>query len=72
MMTNIPGDFSVALKENGLDKFFSGSARSHQQEYLKWIADAKRPETRKQRIQKALKMLSDKRAKKTARSKKNI
>jgi uncharacterized protein YdeI (YjbR/CyaY-like superfamily) len=69
-MTDIPKDFSDALKENGLDEFFSGSEGSHQQEYLKWITRAKRPETRKRRIQKAVKMLSAKRTEKTARSKK--
>jgi uncharacterized protein YdeI (YjbR/CyaY-like superfamily) len=70
-MTDIPKDFSDALKERGLDEFFSGSTGPHQREYLKWIAEAKRPETRKQRIQKAVKMLFDKRAEKTIRSKNN-
>ena len=69
-MTDIPKDFSDALKENGLDEFFSGSAGSHQQEDLKWITGAKWPETRKRRVQKAVKMLSDKHAEKTDRSKK--
>jgi uncharacterized protein YdeI (YjbR/CyaY-like superfamily) len=70
-MTDIPKDFSDSLKESGLDEFFSGCTRSHQQEYLKWITEAKRPETRKQRIQKAVKMLSDKCAEKTTSSTKN-
>ncbi len=66
----IPQDFSDALKESGLDEFFSAYAVSHRREYLKWITEAKRPETRKQRIQKAVKMLSAKRVEKAARSKK--
>jgi uncharacterized protein YdeI (YjbR/CyaY-like superfamily) len=70
-MTDIPKDFSDALKERGLNEFFSDCAGSHQREYLKWITDAKRPETRKQRIQKAVNMLSDKSVDRTARSKKN-
>ena len=65
-MNSIPKDFAEALKEGGLDKSFSSFASSHQREYLKWIAEAKRPETREARIQKAIKMLSDKQAKKTA------
>jgi uncharacterized protein YdeI (YjbR/CyaY-like superfamily) len=69
-MADIPKDFSDALKEHGLAEFFSRYSPSHQREYLKWIAEAKRPETRKKRIQKAVKMLSDKRAEKTARPKK--
>ncbi|MGD0812789.1 MAG: YdeI/OmpD-associated family protein [Verrucomicrobiota bacterium] len=71
-MTGMPKDFSDALKESGLAEFFSGCAASHRREYLKWITGAKRPETRKERIKKAVKMLSDKCAKKTARSKKNL
>jgi uncharacterized protein YdeI (YjbR/CyaY-like superfamily) len=70
-MTNIPKDLSDALKESGLDGFFADCAGSHQREYLKWIAEAKRPETRKERIRKAMKMLSDKRAEATARPKKH-
>jgi uncharacterized protein YdeI (YjbR/CyaY-like superfamily) len=70
-MTGMPKDFSDALKESGLAGFFSDCAGSHQREYLKWITEAKRPETRKERIKKAVKMLSDKCAEKTARSKKH-
>ena len=69
-MANIPKDVSKALKDCGLAEFFSAYAPSHQREYLKWITEAKKPETRKKRIQKALKMLSDKRSEKSAHSKK--
>jgi uncharacterized protein YdeI (YjbR/CyaY-like superfamily) len=69
MITDIPKDFSDALKERGLTEVFSSYPVSHRQEYLKWITGAKRPETRKRRIQKALRMLSDKRAEKTGRLK---
>ena len=69
-MTAIPRDFSDALKEAGLDQFFSACAPSHQREYLKWITEAKRTETRKARINKAVGMLSEKRAEKTSTSKK--
>jgi len=70
-MTGVPKDFADALKESGLDEFFSRCANSHRREYLKWITEAKRPETRRERIKKAVKMLSDKSAKGSARSKKN-
>jgi len=69
-MTDIPKDFSDALKENGLEDFFSICTDSHRRAYLKWIAEAKRPETRKKRIQKSMKMLSEKCAERIARSKK--
>jgi uncharacterized protein YdeI (YjbR/CyaY-like superfamily) len=70
-MTDIPKDFSNALKESGLDEFFSGYAPSHRREHLKWITEAKQPETRKRRIEKTVKTLFAKRAEKTARLKKN-
>jgi uncharacterized protein YdeI (YjbR/CyaY-like superfamily) len=70
-MANIPKDFSDALAENGLNEFFLKYPPSHQREHLKWIAEAKRPETRKARIQKAMKTLADKRTEKAALLKKN-
>jgi len=70
-MTGAPKDFSDALKESGLAEFFSAYAPPHRREYLKWITEAKRPETRKERIRKAVKMLSDKCAEKAARSTKH-
>ena len=66
-MDDIPKDFSDALKESGLDEFFSGCMGPHRRDYLKWITEAKQPETRKKRIQKAVKMLSDKCAEENAR-----
>jgi uncharacterized protein YdeI (YjbR/CyaY-like superfamily) len=68
-MTDLPKDISDALKESGLDEFFSGYAPSHRREHLKWITEAKRPETRKRRIEKTMKTLFAKRAEKTAHSK---
>ncbi len=59
-MKNVPADLLAALKESGLDVFFAGCTAAHQREYLKWIAEAKRPETRKQRIVQAVKMISAK------------
>jgi uncharacterized protein YdeI (YjbR/CyaY-like superfamily) len=70
-MTGPPKDIVDALKESGLDEFFSGCTGSHRREYVKWISEAKRPETRTHRIQQAMKMLSAKRAEETARSKKH-
>jgi len=70
-VAEIPKDFSDALKEGGLDDFFSGCTGPHRREYLKWITEAKRPETRKERIEKTVKMLSIKYAEELARSKQN-
>ena len=68
-MKDIPKDFLDALKESKLDGFFSDCTDAHRREYLKWIAEAKRPETRKQRIIQAVKMISVKSAEETARRK---
>jgi uncharacterized protein YdeI (YjbR/CyaY-like superfamily) len=65
-MNAIPQDFAEALRKAGLADFFSGCTDPHQKEYLKWIAEAKRPETRKSRIAKATQMLSAKRAEERA------
>ena len=51
----IPAELLAALKKNkraraGFDKF----SHSHQKEYLEWIAEAKRDETRQRRIAQAM------------------
>jgi len=66
-----PNDFAVALEKVKLGKFFAGCAPAHQREYLKWIGEAKRPETRKERIGKAVKMLAARSTRKPAREKKS-
>jgi hypothetical protein len=62
-MADIPPDLAAALKGAGLADFFQGCTNAHRNEYLKWIGEAKRPETRRDRIGKALKALSDRRSK---------
>jgi len=62
-MPGIPSDLASALKSAGLADFFRDCTDAHRNEYLRWIAEAKRPETRRDRIGKALKALSDRRSK---------
>jgi len=69
-MTDIPKDFTDALKAGGVAQFFSGCTGPHQREYLNWIVGAKRPETRLRRIAQAMKMLSARQAKEAACAKK--
>lgn len=69
-MATTPQDFATALKAAGLAEFFADCTNAHRNEYLKWIAEAKRPETRQARITKAVQMLADKRAEEKAREKK--
>jgi uncharacterized protein YdeI (YjbR/CyaY-like superfamily) len=69
-MNDLPQDFAGALQHAGLSAFFADCTNAHRGEYLKWIAEAKRPETRKARIEKSIKMLSGKRAEEDAHARK--
>ena len=68
----MPKEFSAALKASGLTEFYAACRASDRREYLKWITEAKRPETRKQRIAKAVKMLSEKRDARVGHSSKSL
>ena len=68
-MATIPQDIASALKAAGLADFFADCTNAHKNEYLKWIGEAKKPETRQARIIKAMQMISDKRAEEEKRGK---
>ena len=70
-MSDTPQDLSDALKKAGLDRFFVGCTPAHRKEYLKWIDEAKKPETRNARIEKTVQMLSAKCTEEKVRVKKN-
>ena len=54
----VPTDLKQALSKNKTaDKFFSALAYSHQKEYVDWITEAKRKETRERRLSKTLCLL---------------
>jgi len=55
-----PQDLAEALKKAGLTEFFADCTKAHRREYLKWIDEAKRPETRQARIGKTVEMLAQK------------
>ena len=69
-MSELPEDIADALKSAGLAEFFTDCTPPHRNEYLKWIGEAKRPETRKTRIAKAMLLIADKRAEEIASEKK--
>ena len=69
-MNDVPEDFVEALERAGLAGFFADCTAAHRREYLKWVAEAKRPETRKARIAKAMQGLSEKRAQEDVRLRK--
>lgn len=68
-MSQLPPDLVAALEKAGLARFFADCTAAHQREYLKWIGEAKRPETRAARIAQATKMISEKKAKDAAKAK---
>lgn len=55
----IPREFADALKKNKAAlSAFQKTPPSHQREYLKYILQAKKPETRARRIQESIKRLA--------------
>jgi uncharacterized protein YdeI (YjbR/CyaY-like superfamily) len=69
-MNTVPQDIEDALKQAGLAEFFADCTPPHRNEYLKWIGEAKKPETRKARIDKAMLLISKKRAEEKTRARK--
>ena len=56
----VPDDFAAALSGNpAAQTTLAGLAPSHRREYLEWIIQAKRPETRAKRIAEAVRWLAE-------------
>lgn len=56
----VPEYFAAALKKNAkAHTTFESFPPSHRREYLEWITEAKREETRKERVAKTIKWLSE-------------
>ena len=61
----VPDELAKALGRNRAAREFFGSLSfSHQREYVQWITEAKRPETRARRIDRSIEMLEEKAAEK--------
>lgn len=57
-VVEVPDDFVEALKPfPAALEFFDGLSFTHQKEYVRWITEAKRVETRERRIAKGVEML---------------
>lgn len=54
----VPDDLAQALEQANLTKSFATLAYTHRREYVQWVTDAKKPETRERRIAKVVEMLS--------------
>lgn len=53
----VPADLAKALKAGRVDKPFAALAYSHRKEYVRWITEAKKQETRDRRIAQAVEMV---------------
>lgn len=53
----VPDDFAKALKKSKLTDVFEKMSYTHRKEYVNSVLDAKKPETRLKRIEKALEMI---------------
>jgi hypothetical protein len=56
-VVEVPGDFEKALKKSKLKDTFEMMSFTHRKEYVNSVLDAKKPETRLRRIEKALEMI---------------
>ena len=58
--TKLPGYVSAALKKNGkAEKTFQNLSPSGRREYVQWIVEAKREDTRQKRLKTAVQWLSE-------------
>ena len=53
----VPAQFENLMKKEGLLPVFKKLSYTHRKEYCRWIADAKKEETRVKRLEKAIEML---------------
>ncbi|MEP7308398.1 MAG: YdeI/OmpD-associated family protein [Acidobacteriota bacterium] len=56
----IPDEFAKRLKKEKILAFFEALSHTHRKEYVRWITEAKKEETRKARFEKAIVMLKQK------------
>ena len=59
-VVTVPENLSQAMEAGGVRAFFDGLAYTHQKEYVQWILEARKEETRQNRIAKAIGMMKDK------------
>jgi bifunctional DNA-binding transcriptional regulator/antitoxin component of YhaV-PrlF toxin-antitoxin module len=54
----VPPELKARMKKAGVLPFFEGLSFTNRKEYSRWIADAKKDETRARRLDKAIELLS--------------
>ena len=55
----VPAAFAEALEQGGVRAEFDALSFTHRKEYVRWIEEAKRDETRERRLAKSVEMLRD-------------
>jgi len=59
LVVQVPEDLALAFAGiPSAQEFFNNISYTHQKEYARWIEEAKRPETRQNRIKKTIELLS--------------
>jgi hypothetical protein len=53
----VPDDVRAALHEAGVEEVFDALSYTHKREYVSWIDEAKKPETRARRVHKTIERL---------------
>ena len=53
----LPADFAALLKKEKLRDFFDALSYTHRKEYVRWLTEAKKAETRASRLTKSIDML---------------
>jgi Domain of unknown function (DUF1905)/Bacteriocin-protection, YdeI or OmpD-Associated len=56
-MLEVPEELARMMKRAGLREFFDSLSYTHRKEYCRWIAEAKKKETRARRLEKAEAMM---------------
>ncbi len=56
----VPAELERMMKREGLREFFDSLSYTHRKEYCRWIAEAKKEETRAKRLEKAVVMMKTK------------
>ena len=55
----VPDDLAAAMATAGVRPKFDDLAPSHRKEYVRWVTEAKKPETRAKRIGEAVEMIGE-------------
>jgi hypothetical protein len=58
-VVNVPEDLTAALAAAGLRETFDGLSYTHRKEYVEWVEEAKREETRRKRVARTVELLSE-------------